>query len=114
MSCAQGAMQSRGTCWFFSIINGFLLAENGQKILFESLKNFYKSLDSKEREYFNDGIDAPCPLKDILKTKRIYFYKFLDQYLCYRSGPRSMSLKAGKSAKILQGASLAGLSLIHI
>ena len=108
MSCAQGAMQTRGTCWFFSIINGFLLAENGQKILFESLKKFYNSLNAAEKEYFNDGIDAPCPLKDVIKTKRIYFYKFLDQYLCFMSGPRNINVKAARSAKILGGASLAG------
>jgi hypothetical protein len=109
MSCGNGALQSRATCWFFSIINGFLLSDDGKKILFDHLEKFYKSLDAAEKAYFDDGIDAPCPLRaDIIKTKRIYFYKFLDQYLCYRSGPRSMSLRAGKSAKILQGASLAG------
>jgi hypothetical protein len=108
MSCAQGAMQTRGTCWFFSIINGFLLAENGQKILFESLRKFYKTLSQEEKAYFSNGIDAPCPLKDIIKTKRIYFYKFLDQYLCFMSGPRSINAKAQRSAKILGGASLAG------
>jgi hypothetical protein len=101
-------MQTRGTCWFFSIINGFLLAENGQKILFESLKNFYKTLSQEEKVYFSNGIDAPCPLKDILKTKRIYFYKFLDQYLCFMSGPRNIGARAERSAKILGGASLAG------
>ena len=45
---------------------------------------------------------------NIRKTKRIYFYKFLDQYLCFRSGPRSVSAKMGQSANILGGASLAG------
>jgi hypothetical protein len=110
MSCGQvGAIQTRGTCWFFSIINGFLLSDAGQKILFASLEKFYKGLDVSEKLYFDDGIDAPCPLRaDIIKTKRIYFYKFLDQYLCYRSGPRSVSAKMGRSGQILGVASLAG------
>ena len=109
MSCGGGALQTRGTCWFFSIINGFLLSDGGQKILFDHLEKFYKGLDVSEKAYFDDGIDAPCPLRaNIIKTKRIYFYKFLDQYLCFRSGPRSISLKAGKSANILGVASLAG------
>jgi hypothetical protein len=109
MSCGNGALQTRGTCWFFSIINGFLLSSAGQKILFDHLEIFYKSLDATEKAYFDDGIDAPCPFKaNIIKTKRIYFYKFLDQYLCYRSGPRSMSLQARKSANILKGVSVAG------
>jgi hypothetical protein len=62
-----------------------------------------------EKAYFDDGIDAPCPLRaDIIKTKRIYFYKFLDQYLCFRSGPRSVSARMGRSGAVLGGASLAG------
>ena len=109
MGCEEGALQTRGTCWFFSIINGFLLSDAGQKILFRSMEKFYKSLTDQEKAYFDDGINAPCPLRgDIIKTKRIYFYKFLDQYLCFRSGPRSVSLKMGKSANILNGASLTG------
>jgi len=115
MSCGEGALQTRGTCWFFSIINGFLLSDAGQKILFAHMQKFYNGLDIAEKAYFDDGLDAPCPLRaNIIKTKRIYFYKFLDQYLCFRSGPRSMSLKAGRSAQILGGASLAGtLAKVH-
>jgi hypothetical protein len=105
--CGEGALQTRGTCWFFSIINGLLMAENGQKILFDHLEKFYKSLTPAEKAQFDDGIPAPC-VKDLIKAKRIYFYKFLDQYLCFRSGPRSISLKAGRSANILGGASLTG------
>ena len=105
----SGALQTRGTCWFFSIINGFLLSDAGQKLLFASLEKFYKGLDMAEKAYFDDGIDAPCPLRaDIIKTKRIYFYKFLDQYLCFRSGPRSVSARMGRSGQVLGGASLAG------
>ena len=107
MTCGEGALQTRGTCWFFSIINGFLLSDAGQKILFDHLEKFYKGLSASEKAQFDDGVPAPC-VKSLLTAKRIYFYKFLDQYLCFRSGPRSMSLKAGKSANILGGASLAG------
>jgi len=105
----NGAIQTRGTCWFFSIINGFLLSSDGQKLLFDHLKKFYKELTTQEKLYFDDGIDAPCPLKgNLIKTKRIYFWKFLDQYLCYQTGPRSISVRSGRSAKILGGMSLAG------
>ena len=107
MSCGEGALQTRGTCWFFSIINGFLLSEAGQKILFDHLEKFYKGLSPAEKAQFDDGVPAPC-VKSLMTAKRTYFYKFLDQYLCFRSGPRSASLKAGKSANILGGASLAG------
>jgi hypothetical protein len=107
--CGQiGAIQTRGTCWFFSILNGFMLSENGQKILYNKLKNFYKKLKPEEKAYFDDGFNAPCPMKDLTKTKEIYFWKFVDQYLCFMSGPREVSLKAGKSADLLGAMSLQG------
>jgi hypothetical protein len=107
--CGQlGAIQTRGTCWFYSILNGFILSEDGQKILYNRLKNFYKKLTLNERAYFDDEFNAPCPMKNLVKTKEIYFWKFIDQYLCFMSGPRAASLKVGKSASILGGMSLQG------
>lgn len=107
MSCDQlGAMQSRGTCWFYSILNGFILSDEGKKILYVRLKEFYKKLTLNERAYFDDKFNAPCPMKKLVKTKEIYFWKFIDQYLCFLSGPRAASLKAGKSASIIGGVSL--------
>jgi hypothetical protein len=107
--CGQlGAIQTRGTCWFYSILNGFILSEDGQKILYNKFKEFYKKLKPAEKAYFDDGLNAPCPMKDLSKTKEIYFWKFIDQYLCFMSGPREASLKAGKSAEILGGLSLQG------
>jgi hypothetical protein len=107
--CGQlGAIQTRGTCWFYSILNGFILSEDGQKILFNRLKNFYKKLKPAEKAYFDDEFNAPCPMKNLSKTKEIYFWKFIDQYLCFMSGPRAASLKAGKSASVLGGMSLQG------
>jgi hypothetical protein len=107
--CGQlGAIQTRGTCWFYSILNGFILSEDGQKILYNRLTNFYKKLSLAERAYFDDQFNAPCPMKNLVKTKEIYFWKFIDQYLCFMSGPRAASLKAGKSVSILGGVSLTG------
>lgn len=107
--CGQlGAIQTRGTCWFYSILNGFILSEDGQKILYKRLKNFYKKLKPAEKVYFDDEFNAPCPMKNLSKTKEIYFWKFIDQYLCFMSGPRATTLKAGKSASILGGMSLQG------
>lgn len=107
--CGQlGAIQTRGTCWFYSILNGFILSEDGQKILFNKLTNFYKKLKPVDKAYFDDEFNAPCPMKNLTKTKEIYFWKFIDQYLCFMSGPRAASLKAGKSASLLGGMSLQG------
>jgi hypothetical protein len=107
--CGQlGAIQTRGTCWFYSILNGFILSEDGQKILYNKLKKFHKKLKPAEKIYFDDKFNAPCPMKNLSKTKEIYFWKFIDQYLCFMSGPREASLKAGKSASLLGGLSLQG------
>ena len=107
--CGQlGAIQTRGTCWFYSILNGFILSEDGQKILFNRLKNFHKKLKPAEKAYFDDEFNAPCPMKNLSKTKKIYFWKFIDQYLCFMSGPRAVTLKAGKSASILGKMNLQG------
>jgi hypothetical protein len=84
------------------------LSEDGQKILYNKLTNFHKKLTPTEKAYFDDALDAPCPMKNLTKTKEIYFWKFIDQYLCFMSGPRAASLMAGRSAKILGGVSLAG------
>ena len=108
--CGQlGAIQTRGTCWFYSILNGFILSEAGQKILYIKLKEFYEKLKPDEKAYFDDQFNAPCPIKaNLTKTNAIYFWKFVDQYLCFMSGPRVASLKAGRSASILGGMSLKG------
>jgi hypothetical protein len=107
--CGQlGAIQTQGTCWFYSILNGFILSEDGQKILYAMLREFHNKLTEDEKSYFNSNINAPCPLKDLTKTKQIYFWKFVDQYLCFMSGPRSKSLQMGKSANLLGGMSLTG------
>lgn len=107
--CGQlGAIQTQGTCWFYSILNGFILSTNGQKILYEKMKEFYNSLSAAEKAHFTDDLNAPCPMKDFIKTKKLYFWKFIDQYLCFMSGPRAKSLQLGKSVNMLGGMSLVG------
>ena len=102
MNCNGGAAQTHGTCWFYSIINGFLLSDDGKKILYAKMLDFYKGLTPSEKLYFMDKIDAPCPLSNVSKTKPIYFYKFLDQHLCYISGPRGIPKKAELSPTLLK------------
>lgn len=101
MNCNNGAAQTHGTCWFYSMINGFLLSDGGKKILYAKMLEIYKSLTPTEKIYFMDKIDAPCPLKNVSKTKPLYFYKFLDQYLCFISGPRGIPIQAGLSPTLL-------------
>lgn len=107
--CGQGALQTRGTCWFYSIINGFMLSEDGQKILYAQMKIFYNALDASEKKFFEEPDDAPCPLGvTAAKFNVLYFYKFLDQYTCFIRGRRNISLRARKSAELLRNLSIAG------
>lgn len=107
--CGQGALQTRGTCWFYSIINGFMLSEDGQKILYAQMQIFYATLSPNERKFFDDPGNSPCPVgTNAAKFNVLYFYKFLDQYTCFIRGRRNISLKAGKSAELLRNASLIG------
>ena len=103
-----GALQSRGTCWFYSILNGFILSTDGHAILFNYLNEFYKKLTKDEKAYFDSKNNAPCPLTDLTKVKQIYFWKFIDQYLCLLGGPRSIGIKAGRSVELLKNVNLAG------
>jgi hypothetical protein len=100
MTCGTGAIQTHGTCWFYSILNGFLLSEAGQKVLYEQMLKFYKGLSTEEKTFFRDGIEAPCPRGPTVKP--IYFYKFLDQYLCFMSGPRAVPRRAGLSPNLFR------------
>lgn len=108
--CGQlGALQTRGTCWFYSILNGFILSEAGQKLLFMKLQKFYNELNANGKAYFDDGINAPCPASaNLKKVREIYFWKFIDQYLCFMSGPRAGSLKASKSVELLKNINIQG------
>jgi hypothetical protein len=72
------------------------------------LNEFYKKLTKDEKAYFDSKNNAPCPLKDLTKVKQIYFWKFIDQYLCLLSGPRSINLKVGRSVELLKNINLAG------
>ena len=103
-----GALQTRGTCWFYTILNGFILSTDGHAILYNKLTEFYKKLKKDEKVYFDAANNAPCPLMDLTKVKQIYFWKFIDQYMCLLGGPRSINLKAGRSAEILKNINLVG------
>jgi hypothetical protein len=80
------------------------MSEGGQKLLYEKMIHFYKGLTPKEKSFFRDGIDAPCPRGRDFKP--IYFYKFLDQYFCFMRGPRSIKSQAGLSPQLLNNAGI--------
>lgn len=103
-----GALQTRGTCWFYSILNGFILSEDGVKILFARLKDIYASLKPEEKAYFNTNFNALCPLQNLTRMNQIYFWKFLDQYLCFQSTPKPTQLRRSKSITLLRGVNLQG------
>ena len=104
-----GAIQTRGTCWLYSILNGFILSEDGVKILFARLKEIYASLKPEEKAYFNTNFNAPCPMQNLTRMNQIYFWKFLDQYICFQSVPKPAQLRRSKSFALLSGVNLQGV-----
>jgi hypothetical protein len=94
-----GVGQTGTTCWFFSSLNIFLTSDNGLKILWHKLQEVYPSLKPREKAYFNSNINAPCPYKGaVKKTSSIYFWKFLNQYICAIGGPGRLIPKSGLNA----------------
>lgn len=94
-----GTGQTGLTCWFFSSLNIFLTSDNGLKILWQKLQEVYPALKAREKAYFNSNINAPCPYKGaVKKTSAIYFWKFLNQYICAVGGPGRLIPKSGLNA----------------
>ena len=94
-----GAGQTGSTCWFFSSLNIFLTSDNGLKILWQKLQETLPTLKARQRNYFNSNINAPCPYKgSVKKTSAIYFWKFLNQYICAVGGPGRLLPTSGLNA----------------
>lgn len=83
-----GLTQTGDMCWFNASLNMFLTSDAGLKILWQKLQEVYKGFGPKQRAYFNSNISAPCPYKgSVRKTSSIYFWKFLNEYMCAIGGP---------------------------
>ena len=94
-----GVGQTGPTCWFNSSLNIFLTSDNGLKILWQKFQEVYPTLKPREKAYFNSNINAPCPYKGgVKKTSAIYFWKFLNQYICAIGGPGRLIPKSGLNA----------------
>jgi hypothetical protein len=77
----------------------FLTSDNGLKILWQKLQETLPALSNRQRAYFNSNINAPCPYKGaVKKTSAIYFWKFLNQYICAVGGPGRLIPKSGLNA----------------
>jgi hypothetical protein len=74
----------------------FLTSDNGLKILWKKLMERTKEMTPREWMYFMSNINSPCPYKGaVKKTSAIYFWKFLNQYICAVGGPGRLLPKSG-------------------
>jgi hypothetical protein len=96
----RGIGQNADTCWFYSTLNTFLLSDDGYKVLWKRLQEFYKKLGSRQKAYFNSNFNAPCPGK-ITRVDTIYFWKFMDEFMCSIGGPGKLFGRANKSRNLL-------------
>ena len=95
----SGALQTQGSCWFYGILNELILSYDLGRLLYKHIDIEFKKMTPEERTFFMDSVKAPCPLGT--NFKKIYFYKFLDQYFC-TSGPGQYLKKAGKSQSLVK------------
>ena len=96
-----GLGQTGSTCWFNSSLNMFLMSDSGLKILWQKLQDVYTGLGPKKKEFFNSYFGALCPYRgSIQKTSSIYFWKFLNQYICAFGGPGRLLPKSGLNAQL--------------
>jgi hypothetical protein len=74
----------------------FLTSDNGLKILWKKLQASYRYFTKEDKAFFMSDIHAPCPYKGgVRKTRAIYFWKFLNQYMCAVGGPGQLLPKSG-------------------
>jgi hypothetical protein len=106
-TCGAGALQTHGTCWFYTILNGFLLSELGRKFLWSHMTTYYETLTPAEKAFFTDRVSAPCPVSTT-NFKKLFFYKFLDQYMCAINTSSNLNNRAGKSAELLRNIEFKG------
>lgn len=88
------------TCWFYSTLNTFLLSDAGFKVLWKRLQEFYKRLGVRQKAYFNSNLNAPCP-RNITRVNELYFWKFMDEYMCSIGGPGKLIGRANRSRNLL-------------
>ena len=81
-----GLGQTGRTCWLNAGLNLFLMTEDGFKILWAKLQEEYKNMNESNKAYFHSNLNV-APSARPEKINKIYFWKFLDQYMCSIGGP---------------------------
>ena len=85
-----GLKQITGTCWFNSIINGFILGDKTYKILLSK----YNELSIKEKEQVTKIQDiASCPVH----LKKLHFFQIFHKFLISEQGILNTNIKRGKN-----------------
>jgi hypothetical protein len=94
-----GVGQTGGTCWFNASLNMFLTSDDGLKIFWKKLQGVYRYFSKQDKEFFMSDIDVPCPYKGgVRKTRAVYFWKFLNNYICAVGGPGQLLPKSELNA----------------
>jgi len=96
----SGALQKKGTCWLYSIVNQFILSDGMLRVLKWHMETQYIKMTPEEKEFFDAPMETVCPFGS--RFNKVYFYKFLDQYTCLQGGPGQLRKQGGKSANLLK------------
>jgi len=94
-------LQTHGTCWFYTIMNGFILSDSGRAILYKRMTEFFNGLNKGEREAFLRPSGMGCPAKH-RTFYQLHFWKFIDQYICQYRRNRQVPIQAKTSPELLR------------
>ena len=109
-----GIGQTFGTCWLHSALNMFVLSDDGFKILWAKMKDEYEKMGPDVKAYFNSNINAPClPRLGATTFKAVYFWKFLDQFMCSIGGPGQLWRRHGRNAELVSTVKWEGNINVH-
>lgn len=106
-----GILQSGPTCWFQSSLNLFLLSDNGFKIMWAKMREFYKGLSRPQRAFFNAPSYLACPFGNMRRQNLMDFWRFIDAYACVIGGPGNLKpLASNKTESVLAAIQFANAS----
>jgi len=75
------------------------MSDDGVKILYAKMIQFYNGLSVQEKKKFNSSYSTVCSSGGI---KSVYFWKFLNQYLCFTGVKRNIPIRSGFSPELIK------------
>ena len=96
-----GIGQTFDTCWFYSALNLFLMSDDGFKIMWKKMREFYLGLSRPQRAFFNAPTHLACPFGNNRRQNLMDFWRFIDAYACAIGRPGNLPRIASNRTRSL-------------